>query len=236
MKHFLAVLMPAAGLAVLTGCGLVGGTVTTTVPAHGFTAVSTSAGISVEIASSSDWAVALIADRLAVGRIIVEVRGSTLWVGLRAGTFARARWLASQARVAIAMPALDRLDAADGSTARLGVQQPDRDLVVSLTAGSNLAGSLSCAALTLYARGASVADIRGIARSVKLEASDGTRLRLSGFETPSMDASISGGSTAAVAVSQRLIVVAAGGSGLSFRGDARVESQTLSGGSWLRKE
>jgi hypothetical protein len=235
MKHAIAALVLAAGLAVLAGCGGAGA-ITTPVEARGFTAVSTSSGISVEIASSSDWAVELIADRQAVGRIIVEVRGNTLWIGLRAGTFARARWLASQARVAIAMPALDRLDVSGGSLARLGVEQPDRDLAVTLAGGSDLAGSLSCAALTLTASGASVADIRGTARSVKIEASDGTKLRLSGFETPSMDASLSGGSTAAVAVSQRLVVVAGGGSGLSFRGDARVESQALSGGSWLRKE
>ncbi len=230
---YLAVLAAAA---LLAGCGVAGSAVTTPVAARGFTAVSTSAGISVEIASSSDWAVELIADRPAIGRIIVEVRGSTLWIGLRPGTFARARWLASQSRVAIAMPALDRLDVTGGSLARLGVEQPDRDLAVALTAGSSLAGSLACAGLTLTASGASVADIRGTARSVKIEASDGTKLRLSGFETPSMDAGLSGGSTAAVAVSQRLVVVAGGGSGLSFRGDARVESQTLSGGSWLRKE
>jgi hypothetical protein len=240
MKHTLAsglaALGLAAGLAALMGCGIVGGTVTTPVAARDFTAVNTGAGITVEIVSSPDWAVELIADRQAVGRIIVEARGGTLWIGLRAGTFARARWLASQARVAIAMPSLDRLDAAGGSLARLGVEQPDRDLVVSLTAGSSLTGSLACAALALSARGAGVADIRGTARSVKLEASDGSKLRLSGFETPSMDASLSGGSTAAVAVSERLVVVADGGSGLSFRGDARVESQTLSGGSWLRKE
>jgi hypothetical protein len=235
MKHVIPALVLAAGLAVLAGCGGTGAA-TTPVAARGFTAVSTSAGISVEIASSSDWNVELIADRQAVGRIIVEVRGSTLWIGLRAGTFARARWLASQSRVAIAMPALDRLDVSGGSLARLGVEQPDRDLAVTLTGGSDLAGSLSCAALALTASGGSVAEIRGTARSVKIEASGGAKLKLTGFETPSMDASLSGGSTAAVAVSQRLAVVAGGGSGLSFRGDARVESQALSGGSWLRKE
>ena len=236
MKHVIAGLALAAGLAALAGCGVAGGTVRKPVDARGFTAVSTTAGIGVEIASSSEWAVELVADRQAIGRIIVEVRGNVLWIGLRPGTLARAKWLASQSRVAIALPALDRLDVAGGSTARLGLDQPDRDLVVALTAGSSLAGSLACAALSLSAQGSSVAEIRGTARSVKLEASDRAKLKLTGFETPSMDARLSGGSTAAVAVSQRLVVVAAGGSGLSFRGDARVESQALSGGSWLRKE
>lgn len=220
---------------VLAGCGGTG-IATTPVEARGFTAVSTGAGIDVEIATSPDWAVELVADRQAAGRIIVEVRGSTLWIGLKPGTFARARWLASQARVAVAMPALDRLDVAGGSLARLGVEQPGRDLAVSLTAGSSLAGSLSCAALALTASDASVAEIRGTARSVKIGASDRSKLKLTGFETPAMDANLAGGSTAAVAVSERLVVVASGASGLSFRGDARVESQTLSGGSWLRKE
>ncbi len=71
---------------------------------------------------------------------------------------------------------------------------------------------------------------------MSLVAADRSKLKLTGFETSSLDANLAGGSTAAVAVSRRLTVVAGGGSGLSFRGDARVESQALSGGSWLRKE
>jgi hypothetical protein len=230
MKHILAVLGLAAALA---GCG---GTVRSTVEVRGFAAVSTGSGIDVEITTSPGWTVELIADRQAVGSIIVEVRGTTLWIGLREGTLARARWLAGQARVGIALPVLDRLEVADGSRARLAVEQADHDLGVELSTGSTLSGSVRCAALVIAASGGSIAEIGGTADAVSLVATDRSKLKLTGLETPSLDASLAGGSTAAVAVSQRLTVVAGGGSGLSFRGDARVESQALSGGSWLRKE
>lgn len=229
----------AAGLgaaALLTGCGAAAGVTTTPIEARGFTSVSASAGIDVEIATSPDWAVVLNADRQAARRIVIEVRGDTLRIGLRAGSFARARWLASQAWVSIAMPRLDRLDATGGSRARLGVEQPDRDLAVALTQGGSLSGSLACAALSVSASGGSTVEIAGTARSVDLVAADRAKVKLSGFETPLLKASLAGGSTAAVAVSQRLEVIAGGGSGLSYRGDARVERQALSGGSWLRKE
>jgi hypothetical protein len=227
-----------AGLSVLlAGCGgSAGQSVRRTVAASGFTAVSTGWGIDVEVATSAGWAVEVSADRLVADRIIVELRGSTLWIGLREGTLARARWLASQARVSIAMPSLEQLEAAGGSQARLALRQPGRNLAVMLSGGSLLSGSLACAGLSITASGSSVAELTGSADPVILAAADRSRLKLTGLETRSMDVILSGGSTAAVAVSTRLTVEASGGSGLSFRGDARVERQDLSDGSWVRKE
>ena len=137
----------AAGLSVLlAGCGgTAGQSVRRTVAASGFTAVSTGWGIDVEVATSTGWAVEVSADRQVVDRIIVEVRGSTLWIGLREGTLARARWLASQARVSIALPSLEQLEVAGGSQARLAMRQPGGSLAVVLSGGSSLSGSLACA-------------------------------------------------------------------------------------------
>jgi hypothetical protein len=228
----------ASGLAILlAGCGgSTGQAGRRTVEAVGFTGVSTGWGIDVEISTSSGWAVEVSADRQVVDRILVEVRGSTLWIGLREGTLARARWLASQARVGIAMPALERLEATGGSQARLAVGQPGTDAAIAISGGSSVSGSLVCAGLSIAASGSSVAELSGSAGQVNLVASDRSRLKLTGLETPVMTASLSGGSAAAVAVTRQLVVEARDGSGLSYRGDARVESQTLSGGSWLRKE
>ncbi|OHD68183.1 MAG: hypothetical protein A2177_08155 [Spirochaetes bacterium RBG_13_68_11] len=230
--------MLVAGLSVLiAGCGASAGqSVRRTVAASGFTAASTGWGIDVEVATSAGWAVEISADRLVADRIVVELRGSTLWIGLREGTLARARWLASQAKVSIAMPSLEQLEVAGGSQARLAVRQPGRNLAVVLSSGSTLSGSLACAGLSITASGSSVAELTGSADPVILAAADRSRLKLTGLETRSMDVILSGGSAAAVAVSSRLTVEASGGSGLSFRGDARVERQDLSGGSWVRKE
>jgi hypothetical protein len=234
MKHALL----ASGLVILlAGCGgSAGQSGRRTVAASGFTAVSTGWGIDIEVATSGGWGVEVSADRQVIDRIVVEMRGTTLWIGLREGTLARTRWLAGQARISIALPALEHLEAAGGSQARLAIAQPGRNLAVMLSGGSSLSGSLVCAGLSITASGSSVAELMGSADPVILAAADRSRLKLTGLETASMDAILSGGSTAAVAVSRRLTVEASGGSGLSFRGDARVESQTLSGGSWVRKE
>lgn len=226
----------ASGLVLLlAGCGA-GGAGRRTVEAGGFTAVSTGSGIDVDVASSAGWAVEVAADRLALDRIVVEVRGTTLWIGLRAGTLARARYLASMGRVTVGMPVLERLDVDGGSTARIAIEAPGRDLAVTLSRGSMLSGSLAVAGLSITASGSSVALLSGTADRVSLAGADRAELKLTGLTTLSMEAILSGGSTAAVAVSGRLTVEASGGSGLSFRGDARVDRQDLSGGSWLRKE
>jgi hypothetical protein len=227
-----------AGLSVLlAGCGGgAGQSGRRTVNVSGFTSVSTGSGIDVEVATSEGWAVEVSANPQVMDRIVVETRGSTLWIGLRAGTAARARWLASQALVGIALPSLVRLDVTDGSRAHVNCAEPGTDLALVLSRGSQVSGSLVSAGLSITASGSSIAELTGSAERISLVASDRAKLRLTALETPLMDAILSGGSTAAVAVSQRLVVEASGGSGLSFRGDARVERQDLSGGSWLRKE
>jgi hypothetical protein len=234
MKHVVL----ASGLAILlAGCGgSAGQDARRTVDARGFTGVSTESGIDVEVTTSADWAVEVSADRQVVDRIVVELRGSTLWIGVPQGMPARARYLASMGRVVIALPVLERLDVTGGSTAGVSIAQPGRDLTVALSRGSILSGTLACGAISLSASNSSVVELSGTADRVNLTGSDRAVLKLTGLATPSMDASLSGGSTAAVAVSARLAVEAGSGSGLRYRGDARVERQELSGGSWLRKE
>lgn len=234
MKHLLF----ASGIVILlAGCGgSAGPTGRRTVDVRGFTAVSTGWGIDVEIATSEGWTVDVSADRQAIDRIVVEVRGSTLWIGLREGTGVRARYLASMGRVGVALPVLERLDVTGGSTAEVSIDQPGRDLAIALSRGSILSGSLACSGFSLSASSSSTAELSGTADRVDLAGSDRAKLKLTGLATPSMHAVLTGGSTAAVAVSSRLTVEAAGGSRLSYRGDARVERQELSGGSWLRKE
>lgn len=230
-------LLLCIGAVALAGCG--GGSGTTgrrTVEATGFTGVATTTGIDVVVSTAAEWNVRVAASPEVIDRIVVETRGSTLWIGVRAGTMARGRWLASQALVAVSLPALARLEVTDGSRARLDLVQPSTDLSLELSRGSQASGSLVCAGFLLAASGSSIAEFTGSADRVTLAGSDGAKLRLTGLETPRLDAVLSGGATAAVAVTGRLTVEASGGSGLSFRGDARVEHQALSGGSWLRRE
>lgn len=236
MNRALLAVAALALLAPFAGCGGGTGVARRTVAASGFTGVSVTAGIDVVISTSSSWSVELSADRLALDRIVVESRGSTLWIGLRPGTAARARWMASQAQVRITLPSLARMDVTDGSRARVDLAEPTVDLLLQLSRGSQLSGTISCAGLVITATGSSIVELTGSADRITLAGSDRAKLRLTGLETPSVDATLSSGSTAAVTASRRLVVEASGGSGLSFRGDARVERQILSGGAWVRRE
>jgi len=231
-----ALLLCAGALVALAGCGGAGTTSRRTVEASGFTGVATTAGIDVGVSTAAAWSVQVAASPQVINRIVVETRGSTLWIGVRPGTMARGRWLARQALVAVSLPALARLEVTDGSRALITLDQPTTDLSLELSRGSQVSGRLACAGLLLAASGSSIAQLAGRADRSTLAGSDGAKLRLTGLETPRLDAVLSGGATAAVTVTGLLTVEASGGSGLSFRGDARVELQALSGGSWLRKE
>jgi hypothetical protein len=214
--------------ALLAGCGgSAGESLRRVVAVGGFTAV---------ISTSDAWKAEISASPLVVDRIVAETRGSTLWIGIPPGTAARGRWLASQATVDVTLPMLARLDVTDGSRARIVLREPDVDVAVTLTRGSQLAGRLECAGLVIAAANSSLVDLGGTANRVTLAASDRAKLQLTDLATPVLDAVLSGGSTAAVNVSRRLTVEASGGSGLAFQGDARVEQQKLSGGAWLRRE
>ena len=233
-----AALLLLAGLAscapAAKGDGV--GVVRRSVAAERFTGVTTGSGIDVQIARSDAWAVELAADRQVIDRIVVEKRGEVLWIGLPDGVFARGRFLASQARVLISIPGLERLEAGGGSRVQIGMNQPETDLEVILSGGSSLAGTLVCADLSISGSGGSVFQLSGSAAHAALSGSGGSHLRLSSLQAISVDVELSGRSTAALSVSERLSVTASGGSGVAFRGDARVERQELSGGAWLRRE
>ena len=200
MKHLLL----ASGFVILlAGCGgSAGQTGRRTVDVRGFTAVSTDWGIDVEIATSEGWAVDVSADRQAIDRIVVEVRGSTLWIGLRAGTSARARYLASMGTGG-RRPARSRAARRDAVGRRPGSASTSRAATWpwrSRAAASSRARSPAAASRS-PPRAAASRSCPGTADRVDLAGSDRAKLKLTGLETPSMDAVLSGGSTAAVAVS-----------------------------------
>ena len=64
----------------------------------------------------------------------------------------------------------------------------------------------------------------------------GPSLRQRDFSVREADIRLSGGSTARVSADERISLRAGGGSHVLYRGDPSIDSEHLSGGSWIRNE
>ncbi len=203
-------------------------------PYRNFTSVETGWGIDVTIEQSDTWHVALFADPDLMDRISVEKYGQTLQIGLRDFPFLfRPR---GRARVEIAMPVLDRVKASGGARVVLQMDARDADIRASLGGGSGLSGTLHCRDLSIDGSGGSSVRIEGSCETLTLRGSGGTVCALPDFNVREADIRLSGGSSARIAAEERVALRASGGSHVVYRGAPSIDSEHLSGGSWIRSE
>jgi hypothetical protein len=200
----------------------------------GFTVVETGYGINVKIVQSKTYSVALFADPDIMDRIVIEASGRTLRIGRR-WEFFLLPWN-RKARVEISMPTLEGLGASGGSHIDVVMDGAAGAVITTLSGGSSLSGSISADTLEIRGSGGSSAELAGRSRLLRLSGSGGSRFRMAGFPARELDADLSGGSSVDGSVSDSLTVRASGGSHVIYHGDARIERQSLSGGSWIRKE
>jgi hypothetical protein len=200
----------------------------------GFTVVETGYGIDVKVVQSQSYGVALFADPEIMDRVVIEASGRTLRIGRR-WEFFPLPWN-HKARVEISMPTLEGLSASGGSHIDVAMDASAGEIFVRMSGGSSLAGSVSADSMEIRGSGGSSAELSGSARTLRISGSGGSRFRLAGFPARTLDADLSGGSWAEGTVSDSLDVRASGGSHVSYHGDARIERQNLSGGSWIRRE
>lgn len=200
----------------------------------GFTVVETSYGIDVKIVQSQSYSVVLFADADIMDRIVIEASGRTLRIGRRWELFPFG-W-SRKARVEISMPAVEGLGASGGSHIDISMNDPSSRINVHLSGGSSMAGNLTTDTLEIGGSGGSSAEIAGTATVMRLSGSGGSRFRMAGCPARDLDADLSGGSWVEGTASGSLTVQASGGSHVTYHGDARVDRQSLSGGSWIKKD
>jgi hypothetical protein len=203
-------------------------------PFRNFTSVETGWGIDVNIEQSDRWHVALFADPDLMDRITVEKYGQTLQIGLREFPFPfRPR---GQARVEITMPMLEQLKASGGARVVVHMDARDGDTHASLGGGSRLSGTLRCRDLSVDGSGGSSVRMEGSCDTLSLHGSGGTVFALPDFIVREADVRLSGGSSGRIAAEERISLRASGGSHVVYRGSPSIDSESLSGGSWIRSE
>jgi hypothetical protein len=202
----------------------------------GFTVVETGYGIDVKIVQSQSYSVALFADPQIIDRIEIESAGRTLKIGMRWGfPMFRLPWK-GRARVEIGMPSLEGLGASGGSHLDVNMDAGTGSIFARLSGGSSCAGNIRCGDLEITASGGSSAELVGDCRLLRVNGSGGSVYRLAGLSVRELDAQLSGGSSAETSVSETVSLRASGGSHVVYHGEALVGRQSLSGGSWIRRD
>ena len=202
----------------------------------GFTAVETSYGIDVKIVQSQSYSVTLFADPDVIDRILVETYGRTLRIDVRREFLWFGRPMGRKARVEIQMPDLEGLGASGGSRLDVDMDAGAGGLLVRLSGGSSFRGDVHAGDMEINGSGGSSAELTGGCGRLRLHGSGGGFYGLFDFTARELEAELSGGSAVEASVTDVVSVRGSGGSHVVYRGNARIERQQLSGGSWIRRD
>ncbi len=106
---------------------------------------------------------------------------------------------------------------------------------IYLSGASNFKGQFNVDQLYSDLSGASILDIDGFSNDFELDASGASVLRNYVFSTNKMKADLSGASKAYLTVEEEIDIEASGASSLTFKGNAIITHQDLSGASTVKK-
>lgn len=208
----------------ITGSGAL---TTRTFDLRDFRGVQLSHAFDADVAYADAFAVSVTVDDNLVDRLVVETRGTTLFIGLDPGTSLRRGTLDAS----IAMPQIERLELSGASRARLSGFAPMQSLEVEASGASTTIGEIATERLDANLSGASRIEMTGTADEATLDASGASRLELDGFEIATATIRLSGASSGDVYVTDRLEEAdLSGASYLTYRGDPELGDVTTSGG------
>jgi hypothetical protein len=196
-----------------------------------FDAVSLSRAFEADVERAAEFSVQVTIDDNLRDRLVVEVRGDTLHVGLEPGTSVRG---GATLEARVALPKLRALDLSGASRVRLSGFDDADDVDIDASGASRVSGELTTGAVRLRLSGASSAAIVGSAETAMFEASGASNFDLADFIVGTASVELSGASRAEVHVTEEITQVeASGASRLVYRGDPRVGAIDSSGASTI---
>jgi hypothetical protein len=165
--------------------------------------------------------------------IITEVRGRTLSVR-RPSSLRFFHW-GDAGSVTVRLPTLVALTASGGSDARAEGTITGERLELAASGGSDLTIDVAVTTLEVEASGGSDVRLSGNASAARVTSSGGSDLNASGLTTTEARLESSGGSDLSIAVRERLVANASGGSDITYSGDPHSVDVNTSGGSDVRR-
>ena len=161
--------------------------------------------------------------------IVTEIRGGTLDVRRERSFFDFFDW-GDHGAVHVTMPALVALTASGGSDVRTEGSFSGNALRLDASGGSDVAIDVAVGELELQASGGSDVSLTGSARTAHVQSSGGSDVDASRFTTDEANVESSGGSDLSIAVRERIVGHASGGSDITYSGEPRSADVDTSGG------
>jgi hypothetical protein len=197
----------------------------------GFNEVSVGYGMRVSITQGDAYSVEVAGGSADLDNLEVKNEGSRVafsmksgWRGFRSGPI----------NIVIKTPRLRRLDLSGGSRGALSMQTADR-FEAEMSGGSALDAQLKAGDVDLNLSGGSKAGLSGSGLRLTLNGSGGSTVDMAKFAVTELNADLSGGSRASVALNGKLDADLSGGSEIVYYGNATMGSIDTSGGSKVRK-
>ncbi len=166
-------------------------------------------------------------------RLRVEQRGRRLEFSLESTWD---EWFSGrEISIAVALPRLRGLELSGGSAGTVDMQLGADPFLADVSGGSSLSGRLGAGSVNLSLSGGSRVDLSGNGQQLRLSGSGGSTYQLRNLAVQHVQAQLSGGSDATVALAGQLSASLSGGSGVTYYGNATMGEVHTSGGSRVHK-
>ncbi|MDP3437899.1 MAG: head GIN domain-containing protein [Bacteroidales bacterium] len=163
--------------------------------------------------------------------IVVRVDGSTLKIYREGGIFFSGN---SNVKIYLSCNHLEKITGSGGSRIYLENGWEGDQLKVSLSGGGRITGAVELNSLYLSMSGGSRSELEGSVGYFSINSSGGSVHKHYGLKAEECRASLSGGASAELFVSELLDVTGSGGTTVRYKGDPHINTK-LSGGSSVRK-
>ncbi|GAA3935801.1 head GIN domain-containing protein [Hymenobacter algoricola] len=225
------------GAAILSTSAAQAQQVKQTRPVPTFQAVHAGGGIDVFLTQGPTAAVVVDAPAQAQARIRATVQNGRLEVGWEPGFSWKklAAGMSSKVSVYVTCPRLTDLSVSGGSDARGETPFTTDNLQLSASGGSDIRLTLTAKTLTSSASGGGDIYLTGKAGRQSVSVSGGSDYHAFALQSATTKVEASGGSDVEVSVDRELSSDASGGSGVRYKGNARLVKAHASGGSGVRR-
>ena len=196
----------------------------------GFKKVRISYGFKADVKQSDTYGIKVSADDNLFDYIIVKKTGDVLYIGLKPGSYEH-----SQFQAAITMPSLQGIELSDGGRTTVSGFNSKDNLVVRLSDGTGLLGSLTAGNIDITLTDGSSVQLAGSANGIKIVSHDGSQSILEDFSVIDADLTIGDGGIVLITVTGTLNANLSAGSYVIYKGDPTLGNIELSSGSNLSK-
>jgi hypothetical protein len=197
-------------------------------PLEGFDAIEVGGGINLSLRQGERFVVEVVAEEN-LDEIVTEVRGGTLEIR-RKQSLGFFDWGDDHGSVNVTLPKLTALHASGGSDVTTEGTFAAEALAVGASGGSEVTIAVAAGTLVVEASGGSDMRLSGTARSARVQSSGGSDLDASRLEAEEAEVESSGGSDLAIAVRDKIVANASGGSDITYSGNPSSVNVNTSGG------